>query len=427
MTSLSRLREITLKLKTLHPAQQRILKDARRFNVIKNGRRFGKTELAKEIAINHTHAHGKPAIEGGLVGYWTPTYKDLNEVWEDVKHTLKEVVTTKNEQLKQINLIGGGRIDFWSMEEPNSGRGFKYHRVIVDEAEKAKRFEEAWKQTIWPTLLDFKGDGWILSTPKGRNTFFSELAEDYPKKHDNWMGWQMSTYDNPHIAKSEIDLLKAQMDDFEFRQEIMAESLDRAVMAFAFAFDNKHIGTVAHDPKLETLLSFDFNKEPLTCLVAQKPGPMKLHCIEDISVSNVDIEELCMRIKTKYPNALFIITGDQTGENTTALKVGLHYFKQIQEHLALSSGQVKLPGKNPLHRISRIEVNTILNKCEVVLDKDGCADTIWDLKNVEYDPEKLKIIKDDRSVKSQKADYCDTFRYMINNFMSDELKYFGIN
>lgn len=311
------------------------------------------------------------------------------------------------------------------MDEPNSGRGFKYHRAIIDEAEKAKKFEEAWKQTIRPTLADYRGDAWILSTPKGRNTYFSELSESAPQNFDNWMSWQMSTYTNPHIPVEEIDMMKDQMDEFEFRQEILAESLEKSVMAFAYAFGDEHIGEVTHDPTEETYISFDFNKEPLTCLVAQKEF-MKLRCIENIFVNNVDIEELCERIMSKYPNALFLITGDQTGENTTAIKVGMHYFKQIIEHLNITAKHVRLPKRNPLHRISRTECNLILTKCEVVLDQEGCKETIWDLKTVEYDPEKKKIIKDDRKIREQRADFLDCFRYLVHIFMRDELKHFGL-
>ena len=36
----------------------------------------------------------------------------------------------KDEQVKQIELITGAKVDFWSLEEPDSGRGRKY-KVLV--------------------------------------------------------------------------------------------------------------------------------------------------------------------------------------------------------------------------------------------------------------------------------------------------------
>ena len=140
----------------------------------------------------------------------------------------------------------------------------------------------------------------------------------------------------------------------------------------------------------------------------------------------MDIEEKSNVILAKYPNALFLVTGDQTGENQSAIKKGLTYYRKIKELLSLSDGQVILPGKNPLHRISRMETNMILAKCEVIYDKDNCKDSIWDMQNVEYDPEKLKIIKDNRESKKQQADFLDCIRYAFHNFMRDELTLLGL-
>jgi len=225
-----------------------------------------------------------------------------------------------------------------------------------------------------------------------------------------------------------LDLLKDIGEENQWRIYRNAEWGEVEVSSpFAYAFNNKHIGETKHDTNLETYLSFDFNNEPLTCLVAQKPEFNKLRLIENIFVNKLDIDELCERILVKYPNALFIITGDQTGEHTTALKVGLTYYRKIKERLKLTDGQIRLPGKNPRHRISRIETNLILNKCDVLFDKNKCDETIYDMRHVEYDPEKLKIIKEDRSKLEQKADFLDCFRYLCHTFMRDELKHLGIS
>ena len=66
------------------------------------------------------------ALDGFPCGYWSPTYKDLYEVWKEVKRVLEPVTKRKDEQVKQIELITGGKVDFWSLEEPDSGRGRKY-------------------------------------------------------------------------------------------------------------------------------------------------------------------------------------------------------------------------------------------------------------------------------------------------------------
>ena len=48
----------------LHPGQTKVLEEAGRFNVLECGRRFGKTHLGIQLAIDR-------AIDGGEVG-WFP-------------------------------------------------------------------------------------------------------------------------------------------------------------------------------------------------------------------------------------------------------------------------------------------------------------------------------------------------------------------
>lgn len=140
-------REVIIKLKTPHPAQQEFLNNRERFNVLKCGRRFGKTEICQELISE--------IIERGqFVGYWSPTYKDLHEVWRETKRIFKDVIIYSSETVKQIQFIGGAKIDMWSMEDPDSGRGRKYHRAIMDECEKALKFKDAWLGTIRATLTD---------------------------------------------------------------------------------------------------------------------------------------------------------------------------------------------------------------------------------------------------------------------------------
>ena len=102
--------EIQILLNKLHDSQQEIVRTKRRFNILKCGRRFGKTELMIDIVCN-------AALDGFPCGYWSPTYKDLYEVWKEVKRVLDPVTKRKDEQVKQIELITGGKVDFWADQQ----------------------------------------------------------------------------------------------------------------------------------------------------------------------------------------------------------------------------------------------------------------------------------------------------------------------
>ncbi|HLG29879.1 MAG TPA: hypothetical protein VI387_06665, partial [Candidatus Brocadiales bacterium] len=85
--------EVVLKLKRLHPGQQRVINEHKRFNVLRAGRRWGKSTLGTQLCID-------PAIDGFPVGVWQPTYKDLNEMWLEISSLLFDITSKKNEQLK---------------------------------------------------------------------------------------------------------------------------------------------------------------------------------------------------------------------------------------------------------------------------------------------------------------------------------------
>lgn len=203
----------------LHEGQRNVLQTARRFNVCSLGRRFGKSELAKYLICETAY------IEKGRVAYCSPTNKALNEFWSEIKAILAEKTLSKSETNLRLQLTNGGIIELWSMEHPERPRGRKYHRVIFDEAAQVAKLGLAWQQVMRPTLMDFKGDCWWFSTPKGRNYFwqlFRKGDPDNPFREEDWQSWQISSYGNPHIDPTEIDALVADLPERDVQQEIYA-------------------------------------------------------------------------------------------------------------------------------------------------------------------------------------------------------------
>ncbi len=406
--------EVAIKLKRLHDGQNQVLSDSRRFNILNIGRRWGKTTLAvNELII-------QPALDGYPVGYFAPTYGDLHDVWIEVRNLLHDVIKDKNEQVKQIRLITGGVIDMWSCDNPDSGRGRHYKRVIIDEAEKAKKFGEAWQGTILPTLLDLKGDAWILSTPKFGQTYFKGLFKQAKEGRDGWAAFNLSSYSNPFIDRNEIDALRSTMDELSFRCEILAEDVDVTNNPFAYAFDEaKHVRPCTYNPLEEILLSFDFNVDPITCIAAQDDG-MRLRVITEWAISNGDIYQLTDHILSTYPNGLFMVTGDATGAARTAVTQGnINYYTVVQQRLGIGWGQLRQPRINPSIRDSRVLTNSVLQNYPVLIDP-SCKGLINDLKYVQVD-EDQSIIKD-RSTDTRKADLLDCFRYLLSTFKGDFIK-----
>jgi len=212
--------DVRLVLPRPHAAQRQILAEARRYNVLACGRRFGKTTLGGNLIADPTLREYKP------VGWFAPTYRLLEEAYNDHKRIYQPVIA-RSIHSRRIELLNGAAIDYWTLDDPATvARGRKYKRVIIDEAAMARHLEQAWTEAIRPTLTDYRGDAFFLSTPKGRNYFsvLHELAADDPL----WARWQMPTTANPWIDPNEVAAAAASLPSIAYRQEYLAEFVDAA-------------------------------------------------------------------------------------------------------------------------------------------------------------------------------------------------------
>lgn len=181
------------------------------------------------------------------VAWFSPIYRDMLEVWREAVQIYKPITARINASERRIELITGGVVEFWSLENEDAGRGRKYKRVIIDEAAKAPYLQAAWEQAIRPTLTDYKGDAFFLSTPKGRNYFWRLYQKAL--SGGEWAAWHFPTSANPYIDKSEIEAAKNDLPEAIFRQEYLAEFLEnegsvfRNIEACLYSGDNeKHDG-----------------------------------------------------------------------------------------------------------------------------------------------------------------------------------------
>ena len=151
---------IELRLPQPHTAQQKVIQQAKRFNVVCCGRRWGKTVLGMDRLIH-------PALQGKPVAWFAPNYRLLSDVWRELQVILQPVIARTNQQERRLELHGGGVIEMWSLDSPDSGRGRAYAVAVVDECALVQNLEQVWQQTIRPMLTDLRGEAWFLSTPKG--------------------------------------------------------------------------------------------------------------------------------------------------------------------------------------------------------------------------------------------------------------------
>jgi hypothetical protein len=208
---------VRIDLPRLHAAQIQVLSEAVRFSVVDCGRQWGKTTMGKELVI-------RPALAGYPTAWMSPSYKSLDESFEEVKSTTEPLWNrkggSKDEQQKQLCFPGGGKIEFWSLEDPDGPRGRKYKRLVVDEAALIKNLKETWERSLRALIAFYRGDVWFFSTPRGiGNDFYTLYQWGQDPEKGNWKSWKMPSWTNPYLAAEEIEEIRDGLSELAFNQE----------------------------------------------------------------------------------------------------------------------------------------------------------------------------------------------------------------
>jgi hypothetical protein len=245
--------ETQIKAPIPHDAQLKVLTEAKRFNVLDCGRRWGKSYLSVRVMM-------QSAFNKEPVAYFAPTYKLLEGTFKELYSRFMPMITKKHDN-QFIQIVGGGSIEFWSLENPLAGRSRKYKVAIIDEAAFNRNLWQSWTEAIRPTLTDLKGSAWFMSTPKGKNDFYKLWMRGQTNEPD-WMSWQMPTITNPFIDASEIEAARRDLPELAFKQEYLAEFNDNVANPFGLDYIRICTGQLSNEPAvcygIDLAKSFDW-------------------------------------------------------------------------------------------------------------------------------------------------------------------------
>lgn len=220
-------REVFVDTDKMHQAQIDVLATKSQFNVLCCGRRWGKTVIGINRVVENVVAGRRK------VGWFAPTYKLLGDAWRELDNVLAPIIRKRDAQDHRMEFVTGSSLECWTLDKPDAGRSRSYHEVIIDEAAMVSNLQAQWEEAILPTLTDYDGSAWFLSTPKGTASYFHKLyhnGQDATKPE--WASWQMPSRINPFLKPSVITRFKGQLTDLAFAQEYLAEFVSWAGAVF---------------------------------------------------------------------------------------------------------------------------------------------------------------------------------------------------
>lgn len=203
---------------------------------------------------------------------------------------------------------------------------------------------------------------------------------------------------------------------------------------FFYAFDkSKHVTTepLQFDRSFPLLLAFDFNISPATCVVAQAvPGDF-CYILKGYKLRNTTVKDLCQRILSDFPGAVYRVTGDPAGK---ARNAGFNspnetMYSIIRQALNIGHGQIDTPNINyagpDYWREMRIFCNTVLqNHPYFLFQAESAKDLIDDLTIATTEDGKDKLYKTSGDTEFG-MHLTDCFVYLLTTYFNDYVKRFS--
>lgn len=182
-------------------------------------RRLGKTYVANIIAQLVT------LVPGSNVLIISPNYNLSSISFELqrslIKHFDLEIVRD-NLKDKIIELSNGSTIRMGSLSTVDSCVGRSYNLIIFDEAALGNG-EEAFNVALRPTLDRPNSKAIFISTPRGRNNWFSKFFQrGFDPAFPEWCSISADYTENPRMSAEDVAEARRSMTQAAFEQEYMA-------------------------------------------------------------------------------------------------------------------------------------------------------------------------------------------------------------
>ena len=198
--------------------QKKVWESDARFKVVAAGRRTGKSRLAAWALLINALQITTPNTH---VFYVTTTQGQARDImWDLLLDIGAPVIASSHINNMQIKLINGGIISLKGGDRSETMRGVSLQYLVLDEYASMK--PEIWEQILRPALADRQGHALFIGSPAGRNHFWETWQAAQSEENPDWEAWHFTSYDNPLLAKEEIDAAKRTMSSYSFRQEFMA-------------------------------------------------------------------------------------------------------------------------------------------------------------------------------------------------------------
>lgn len=171
--------------------------------------------------------------------YISPSFSQGRKVYRELIELLSPsgIITKANSSTLTIETKYGSTFQAFSMETPNSIRGYTVSGILVmDEVsfypDTLPDGSEPWSSVIMPITKARKPKVLVISTPKGKRGLFYEMYLRGVGQEKGFREITATIYDDKLVTEEEIEDIKRRVSPMAFEEEFMVRFLDSSVTFF---------------------------------------------------------------------------------------------------------------------------------------------------------------------------------------------------
>jgi hypothetical protein len=321
-----------------------------------------------------------------------------------IKHFDLEVVRD-NAKDKVIELSNRSTIRMGSINQVDSCVGRSYDLIIFDEAALVDG-RDAFNVALRPTLDKPGSKALFISTPRGRNNWFSQFWQrGFSDEFPQWCSIKATYKDNPRMSEEDIAEARKAMSDAEFRQEYEADfnTYEGQVWNFDFEECVKDLSQldVQH---MDVFAGLDVGyKDPTAfCVIAYDWKEEKFYLVEEYLDAEKTTEQHATQIRSlidKYDIDFIYI--DSAAQQTRFDLAQNYDITTINAKKSVLDGIAHVAG--------------IVDNNKLYIDQ-RCSESMYSIESYQWDPNP-NLMKE-RPKHDRSSHMADALRYALYSFIT---------
>lgn len=293
----------------------------------------------------------------------------------------------------KLTFYNGSTIIFRHLEEPEKLKSLNLGFVELEEMSQVPEstfkmlLSRLRQENLWGDEFQYRIFG-HTNPETSKGYIYKYFVE---QKKDNYRFIQAPTTQNIYLPKHYVEELKSAYDEQYYRINVLGEFGDYTSGLVVKNFSNENIKELHYQPDLPLHLTFDFNVDPMSCILAHVDNG-KVFYFDEFILENTTTQGTIDEVLKKYPahKTDIIINGDASGDNRSTQSEVSNYViirNALKRHYPNNKIKFDLRPYNPPIKNRIASFNAMIcnhnGERKIFIDK-RCKWLLYNIYNLKY-------------------------------------------